>query len=115
MGVLNDKVALVTGASRGVGVAIARCLAQDCVALFANYFKSEGKAEDVARRIRQDSGKALPHRADVTDEAAVHEMVETARETLGPVDILVNHALPDYKFDPVARQNLASLRTEEVQ
>jgi 3-oxoacyl-[acyl-carrier protein] reductase len=115
MGLLEGKVALVTGASRGVGAAIARCLAQEGAAVVANFLKSEGKAEDVARRIRQDGGKALPYRADVTDEAAVHEMVETARETLGPVDILVNHALPDYKFDPVARQNLASLRTEEVQ
>ncbi len=86
MGVLEGKVALVTGASRGVGAAIARCLAQEGAAVVVNYLECEERAEDVARRIRQDGGEALPHRADVTDEAAVHEMVETAREALGPVD-----------------------------
>ncbi len=113
MGVLEGKVALVTGASRGVGAAIARCLAREGAAVVVNYLKCEERAEDVARRIRQDGGEALPHRADVTDEAAVREIVETAREALGPVDILVNNALPDYRFDPVTRKDFASIRWED--
>jgi 3-oxoacyl-[acyl-carrier protein] reductase len=113
MNVLEGKVALVTGASRGVGAAIARCLAQEGAAVVVNYLKSEEKAEDIARRIREDGSKALPHRADITDEAAVQEMVATATESLGPVDILVNNALPDYKFDPAARESFASIRWED--
>ena len=113
MGILESKVALVTGASRGVGAAIASCLAKEGAAVVINYLKSEEKAEDVARLVREDGGKAVPHRADITDEAAVHEMVETAAEALGTVDILVNNALPDYRFDPVARQSFASIRWED--
>ena len=67
MGILEGKVALVTGASRGVGAAIARCLAQDGAAVVVNYLKSGEKAENIARRIREDGGKALPHRADITN------------------------------------------------
>ncbi len=109
MGVLSGKVALVTGASRGVGAAIARCLAREGAAVVVNYRKSEGRAEEVTRGIREEGGEALPFRADVTDEAAVIGMVRAAAEAFGPVDVLVNNALPDYAFDPVARKDFASV------
>jgi len=109
MSVLEDKVALVTGASRGVGAAIARSLAGEGVAVVVNYLKSEGHAEEVASGIRGSGGEALPYRADITDEVAVREMVRAAEEAFGAVDILVNNALPDYSFDPVGRKDFAGV------
>lgn len=110
MSVLEGKVALVTGASRGVGAAIAKSLAGEGAAVAVNYLKSEGRAEEVVRGIRESGGEALAHRADVTDEGAVGEMVRAVADAFGAVDILVNNALPDYKFDPVARKDLAHIR-----
>ena len=113
MGVLEGKVALVTGASRGVGAAIARSLAQEGAAVIVNYLRSADKAEGVARSIQGEGGKAMPYGADVTDEEAVGEMFRTAAEAFGPVDILVNNALPDYRFDPTTRKDLARVGWED--
>ena len=109
MGTLQGKVALVTGASRGIGAAIADSLASEGAAVIVNYHKSEERAGEVVRKIQEQGGKALPLRADVTDESAVEQMVQAAAEAFGPVDILVNNALPDYKFDPVSRKDFASI------
>ncbi len=113
MSVLAGKVALVTGASRGVGAAIANVLADEGAAVAVNYLKSERLAEEVAGGIRGRGGRAVAYRADVTDEGAVKGMVEAAAGELGPVDILVNNALPDYKFDPVGRKDFGSVRWED--
>ncbi len=109
MGVLEGKVALVTGASRGVGAAISKSLAEEGAAVVVNYLKSERRAEEVARGIRGGGGEVLPYRADITDEAAVREMVRAAEGAFGAVDILVNNALPDYSFDPVERKDFATV------
>ena len=111
--ILEGKVALVTGASRGVGAAIAKSLAGEGAAVAVNYLKSEGRAEKVVRGIRESGGDALAHRADVTDERSVGEMVRAVADAFGAVDILVNNALPDYKFDPVARKDLAHIRWDD--
>jgi 3-oxoacyl-[acyl-carrier protein] reductase len=108
--VLEGKVALVTGGSRCVGAAIAKSLAQESAAVIVNYLKSADKAEEVARAIRGEGGKALPYEADITDEEAARRMVRATAETLGPVDVLVNNTLPDYRFDPTTRKDLASVR-----
>jgi 3-oxoacyl-[acyl-carrier protein] reductase len=78
-------------------------------AVVVNYLKSESCAEEVARDIRKSGGDALAYRADITDEAAVGEVVRAAAEAFGAVDVLVNNALPDYKYDPVARKDLAHI------
>ncbi|HEV2093553.1 MAG TPA: SDR family NAD(P)-dependent oxidoreductase [Rubrobacter sp.] len=109
MEVLEGKVALVTGASRGVGAAIARVLAEEGAAVVVNYLKNERRAEGVAGGIRERGGRAVAHRADVTDEEAVRGMVEAATERFGPVDILVNNALPDYRFDPAGRKDFGKV------
>ena len=112
---LEGKVALVTGASRGIGAAIADSLANEGAAVIVNYHKSEERAAEVARKIQEKGGKALPLRADVTDESTVEHMVQAATEALGPIDILVNNALPDYKFDPVSRKEFASISWGDYQ
>jgi 3-oxoacyl-[acyl-carrier protein] reductase len=109
MGILEGKVAVVTGASRGVGAAIARSLAEAGAAVVVNYLKSESCAEEVARDIRKSGGDALDYRADITDEVAVGEVVRAAADAFGAVDVPVNNALPDYKVDPVARKHLAHI------
>nr|MDQ3361908.1 SDR family NAD(P)-dependent oxidoreductase [Actinomycetota bacterium] len=90
MSVLAGKVALVTGASRGVGAAIANVLADEGAAVVVNYLKSEERAEAVAGGIRGRGGRAVACQADVTDEDAVKGMVEAAAGEFGPVDVLVN-------------------------
>ncbi len=113
MSVLAGKVALVTGASRGVGAAIANVLADEGAAVVVNYLKSEKLAEEVAGGIRGRGGRAVAHQADVTDEDAVKEMVEEAAGEFGPVSVLVNNALPEYRFDPVGRKDFGSVGWED--
>jgi 3-oxoacyl-[acyl-carrier protein] reductase len=113
LSVLDGKVALVTGASRGVGAAIAKVLADEGAAVVVNYRKSEELAEEVAGSIRGRGGRALAVWADVTDEAAVVGMVERAAGEFGPVDILVNNALPDYRFDPARRKSFGEVQWED--
>ena len=109
MSVLEGRVALVTGASRGVGAAIANVLADEGAAVVVNYLRSGGLAERVAGGIRGRGGRAFAHRADVTDGAAVGGMVAAAEREFGPVDVLVNNALPEYRFDPVGRKDFGSI------
>lgn len=99
---LSQKAALVTGASRGAGAAIARALARQGAAVCVNYLRSEDKANDVVREIEKAGGQAFAHQADVTDPEAVRRMAEAVVERFGQVDIAVNNALPSYQFDPSA-------------
>jgi 3-oxoacyl-[acyl-carrier protein] reductase len=113
MSILEGKVALVTGASRGVGAAVAESLAGEGAAVVVNYLKNEAFAGEVVDRIRSRGGDAFAYGADVTDASSVREMVQATAETLGSVNILINNALPDYKFDPVGRKDFASIRWED--
>jgi len=89
---LKDKVAMVTGASRGIGRAIAIDLAARGAAVVVNYHASESAAQDVVQVIQMAGGKALAARADVSrmDEAAA--LAKAAVDAFGKVDILVNNA-----------------------
>ena len=89
---LSGKIALVTGASRGLGRAIALRLAQEGAAVALNYRVRAAEAESVAQEIRSKGGKAIALQAHVADAAQVRSMVERASRDLGPVDILVNNA-----------------------
>ncbi len=89
---LKDKVALVTGASRGIGKAIALALAENGAAVAVNYSSSEASAVEVAELIRKNGGKAEIFKARVNVEAEVEEMFSAVEKSLGPVDILVNNA-----------------------
>ena len=88
----NNKVALVTGASRGIGAAIAERLGKDGFTVIVNYAGSAGAAEAVVRKIEQAGGKAIAAQADVADAEAVRRMFDSAEAAFGGVDVLVNNA-----------------------
>ena len=88
----NKKAAIVTGASRGIGAAIAERLAQDGFAVVVNYAGNAALADAVVARIVQAGGKALAVRADVSDPAAMRAMFEETERAFGGVDVLVNNA-----------------------
>jgi 3-oxoacyl-[acyl-carrier protein] reductase len=92
MKTLEGKAALVTGASRGIGAAIAERLAADGAAVAVNYAKSAEQAEAVAARIRKAGGKAVALKGDVADPVQAKALVEAAHKEFGRLDILVNNA-----------------------
>ncbi len=89
---LEGKVSLVTGGSRGIGKAIAIALAEAGSHVAVNYFRSDDAAEDVCREVRARGAKSIKFRANVADDEANHQMVESIMSQLGPVNILVNNA-----------------------
>jgi 3-oxoacyl-[acyl-carrier protein] reductase len=89
---LRARVALVTGASRGIGAAIALALAEAGAGVALNYRERAEEAETVATAIRGRGGVALTVGADVSRQAPVAAMIERVTAGLGPVDILVNNA-----------------------
>ena len=103
---LKDKVALVTGASRGIGREIAITLARYGAKVIVNYNGSEAAANEVVATIRENGGEAMAVKANVAVEDECKEMIEGALATYGKVDILVNNA-------GVTRDNLLMKITEE--
>jgi 3-oxoacyl-[acyl-carrier protein] reductase len=88
----ENKVALVTGASRGIGAAVAERLARDGFTVVINYSGNAAPAEELAEKIEQAGGKALTAKADVGDVEAVRRMFDAAETAFGGVDVLVNNA-----------------------
>lgn len=113
---LKDKVAIVTGASRGIGRAIALSLASSGANVVVNYAGSEAAAHEVANEIEKMGRKAVLFQADVSDGEKVSQMVEKTLEEFGRVDILVNNAgitrdnllmrMKDSEWDQVINTNL---------
>jgi 3-oxoacyl-[acyl-carrier protein] reductase len=88
----TGKVAIVTGAGRNIGRAIALALAQDGASIVVNARSNRAEADAVAREIEAKGGKALVHIGDVADIAAVQAMADAATKQFGRIDILVNNA-----------------------
>jgi 3-oxoacyl-[acyl-carrier protein] reductase len=92
MALLTDRVALVTGGSRGIGRAIAVSLAEAGAAVAINYREKAAEAASVVDTIAKSGGRAMAVGADVSQSAAVNEMVAMVARELGPIDVLVNNA-----------------------
>ena len=112
----DGTIALVTGASRGIGRAIAKDLAAEGATVVVNYNRSEVEAKTVVAEIEADGGRAIAWQADVGDERQVKAMFRWARKELGRLDILVNNAaisddgflmmMSARKFEDVVHTNL---------
>jgi 3-oxoacyl-[acyl-carrier protein] reductase len=108
-GELDGRVALITGAVRRIGRAIALSLAGDGAAVVINTRSSQREAEAVAAEIEARGGRALVQLADVTDETAVQAMVDATAQRFGRLDILVNNAA-DRQQKPLTEITLAEWR-----
>ncbi len=115
-GELRDKVCLVTGASRALGAEIARVLAQNGAQVAVNYWQSEAAAHRLCDELRTLGVRTVAIRANLDDPEQVVQLVDTAWETLGPLDVLVNNygpyvdtpflELPLADFDRIMNGNL---------
>jgi 3-oxoacyl-[acyl-carrier protein] reductase len=103
---LTDKVALVTGGSRGIGRAICLELAAQGAKVVVNYAGSQGAAEETVALIKQNGGEAISVQGDVASSADAEKMVATTIEAFGRIDILVNNA-------GITRDNLLMRMKEE--
>jgi 3-oxoacyl-[acyl-carrier protein] reductase len=116
---LEGKVAIVTGASRGIGRAIAEQLAAEGANVVVNYHARETAANEVVEAITGQGGKATAIQADVSDFAAAQSLVQATLEALGQIDILVNNAgttrdtlllsMSEEQWDTVLDTNLKSV------
>jgi 3-oxoacyl-[acyl-carrier protein] reductase len=116
---LDNKVAIVTGASRGIGRAIAEELAAQGARVVVNYHANAAAAAEVVAGITEAGGTAVAVQADVSDFDAAQELVKTAVDTFGQIDILVNNAgttrdtlllmMKEEQWDTVIDTNLKSV------
>jgi 3-oxoacyl-[acyl-carrier protein] reductase len=91
-GPLQGKVALVTGASRGIGAAAAKRLAQGGASIVVNYHQNNEAAQKVLEEVESAGSRGMIFQADVTRKDQVEHMVKATEQKLGPVDVLVNNA-----------------------
>jgi 3-oxoacyl-[acyl-carrier protein] reductase len=99
----QGQVILITGASRGIGAAIAQAFAAEGGFVVVNYLRNVAAAEEVVAQCKTAGGDAWAIRADVNDPAQVQAMVAQVLSELGRVDVLVNNAFAPYRFDPEQR------------
>jgi 3-oxoacyl-[acyl-carrier protein] reductase len=97
---LQDKVAIVTGASKGIGASIARYLADEGAAVVVNYASSKAGADRVVADITRQGGTAIAVQADVAEPADIARLFAETKRAFGRLDILVNNA-GVYEFLPL--------------
>src|SRR4030081_265722 len=99
-GKLNGKVAVVTGASKGIGAGIAKHLADEGAAVVVNYASSKEGADQVVNEIAKRGGKAIAVQGDVAKKADIERLFAETKKAFGHLDILVNNA-GVYEFSPL--------------
>jgi 3-oxoacyl-[acyl-carrier protein] reductase len=97
---LKNKVALVTGAGIGIGAASAKAIAHHGATVVINYIKSKDKAGELLDDIKKSGGKGMTFQADVRDQGAVDDMVESTLKEFGKIDVLVNNANINFPIRP---------------
>jgi 3-oxoacyl-[acyl-carrier protein] reductase len=107
----QTRTAIVTGASKGIGAAIARRLARDGVAVVVNYARGRAEAEAIVRSIEAGGGKAIAVQADVADPSGIAALFDAGEKAFGGIDILVNNA-GIMKTSPIAQTDDASFDTQ---
>jgi len=115
---LENKVAVVTGASKGIGTGIAKLLAAAGARVVVNYSSARAGADQVVAEIKADGGKAIAIQGNVSSEKDITRLFAETKKAFGPVDILVNNAgtiarrpaaeHPDDLWDPVLEVNLSA-------
>ncbi len=108
--ILKDKVALVTGASRGIGAAIAGVLGRSGAAVILNYQKGVGEPDRVVREIKASGGDAVAIPADLTKKEEVDSMIRSGSDRFGTIDILVNNYV-----SPIEFKRFSELDWEDIQ
>jgi 3-oxoacyl-[acyl-carrier protein] reductase len=116
---LTDKVAVVTGSSKGIGAAIAKLLAAQGAKVVVNYRSSAQAAEVVVADIKAAGGEAVAYEADVSQSDAASQLMKAAIDTYGQIDILVNNAgitrdklimtMKDDDWETILQTNLSSV------
>lgn len=121
-----QKVALITGASRGIGRACAKLLAENSIKVIANYNKSENKAKELQKELKEQNIEIDIYKADVSDKNQIRQMVKYVLDKYGKIDILINNAgisqtkiftdITDEDWENVINTNLSSVfyTTREV-
>ncbi|AZO44368.1 SDR family oxidoreductase [Mesorhizobium sp. M7D.F.Ca.US.005.01.1.1] len=107
----QTRTAIVTGASKGIGAAIAQRLARDGIAVVVNYARGRAEAEELVRSIEAGGGKAIAVQADIADPNGLAALFDAGEKAFGGIDILVNNA-GIMKTSPIAQTDDASFDTQ---
>lgn len=111
----QGKVVLVTGASRGIGAAIARAFAKEGAFVIVNYLQNHERAEQVAAECANLGGDGWAIQGDVTSESAVNQLIQKVELETGKIDVVVNNAFKPFQFDPENRKLAWELSWEDYQ
>ncbi|WP_456277021.1 3-oxoacyl-ACP reductase [Bacillus sp. AK128] len=107
------RTVLVTGSSRGLGATIVKTLAERGFKVVINYYKSKDAAEKLVSEIGEKNAIAI--QADVTNRKEVDNLIKEATEYFGQIDVVVNNALVDFKFDPTKQKTFTELTWDDYQ
>jgi 3-oxoacyl-[acyl-carrier protein] reductase len=113
----SGRIVLITGASRGIGAAVARLLASRGMRVVVNYRSSTDEADQVVESIASAGGEAIAVRADVRDRSAVLGMIEQVRVAMGEIEVLVHNALIPYaikSFEEISWDELGGKLEQEM-
>ncbi|MFW8053760.1 3-oxoacyl-ACP reductase [Vagococcus fluvialis] len=108
-----SKTVLVTGSSRGLGAVIARTLVEKGYRVIINYYNSQQLAEELVAELGSENAVAI--KADVRNSEEVKQMIQEGTEKFGQIDAVVNNALVNFKFDPIAQKAFGDLSWEDYQ